>query len=99
MPLSIASPAFAAGGMIPAKHTCEGADVSPTLEWSGVPAGAKSLALIVDDPDAPDPAKPKMVYVHWVAYNLAANSDGLPEGVTDLQDGRDGKNDWNNTGY
>ena len=99
MPLSISSPAFSAGGSIPAKHTCEGADLSPALTWSGVPAGAKSLALIMDDPDAPDPAKPKMVYVHWVLYNLAADSTGLPEGVTDLRGGRDGTNDWNRTGY
>jgi Raf kinase inhibitor-like YbhB/YbcL family protein len=102
MPLTIASPAFAAGGSIPAVYTCEGKDVSPPLTWSGVPAGAKSLALIVDDPDAPDPAKPKMVYVHWVLYNLPADSLGLPEAaaVGGLPAGsRDGTNDWNRTGY
>lgn len=100
MPLTIASPAFIAGGAIPAKFTCQGMDVSPALTWSGVPAGAKSLALIVDDPDAPDPAKPKMVYVHWVLYNLPADSNGLPEAMVDLPPGgRDGTNDWGRTGY
>ena len=89
MPLTIASPAFAAGGSIPAAFTCEGADISPALTWSGVPAGAKSLVLIVDDPDAPDPANPRMVYVHWVLYNLPPDSSGLPEGVaaSDLPSG------------
>ena len=102
MPLTITSPAFAAGGSIPAKYTCEGDDVSPPLAWSGVPSGAKSLALIVDDPDAPDPAKPKMVYVHWVLYNLSPTSGGLPEAVPSsaLPNGtREGTNDWNRTGY
>lgn len=100
MPLTISSPAFATGASIPAKHTCEGADTSPALVWTGVPTGAKSLALIVDDPDAPDPAKPKMVYVHWVLYNLGAKSGGLPEDAGSAPlGGRDGTNDWNRTGY
>jgi Raf kinase inhibitor-like YbhB/YbcL family protein len=102
MPLTINSPAFTAGGSIPAKHTCEGQDVSPALTWSGVPAGAKSLALIVDDPDAPDPAAPKRVWVHWVLYNMPATAAGLPEAVAtaSLPSGtREGTNDWNRTGY
>ena len=66
MSLSITSPSFEPRGEIPAKYTCEGQDVSPALSWSGVPGGAKSLALIVDDPDAPDPKAPKMTWVHWV---------------------------------
>ncbi len=102
MALTITSPAFAAGHEIPSDYTCEGADVSPALAWSGVPAGAKSLALIVDDPDAPDPAAPKMTWVHWVLYNLPADSKGLPEAVEpdDLPAGtRGGKNDWKKTGY
>lgn len=100
MPLTISSPAFAAGGSIPTKYTCEGEDCSPALNWSGVPAGTKSLALIVDDPDAPDPAKPKMVYVHWVLYNLPPDCAGLAESVRDLPPGtREGTNDWKRTGY
>lgn len=100
MALTITSTAFAAGGPIPAKYTCEGQDVSPPLEWTGVPAGAKSLALIVDDPDAPDPAAPKRVWVHWVLYNLPATTTDLAEAVTDLPAGtREGTNDWHRTGY
>lgn len=100
MALTITSAAFAAGGSIPVAYTCEGKDISPPLAWAGVPAGAKSLALIVDDPDAPDPAAPKRVYVHWVLYNLPARSTGLSEAVTTPPAGAlDGTNDWNRTGY
>jgi len=102
MALSISSPAFSAGGSIPATFTCEGQDISPELTWSGVPSGAQSLALIVDDPDAPDPAKPKMVYVHWVLFNLPPSSTGLAQGVaaSNLPPGtQEGTNDWNRTGY
>ena len=66
MPLTISSPSFAPQGEIPSRFTCEGDDVSPALAWSGAPPGTKSLALIVDDPDAPDPKAPKMTWVHWV---------------------------------
>ena len=97
---SIASPAFAAGGGIPPKHTCEGEDVSPELAWAGAPEGTKSIALIVDDPDAPDPAAPKMTWVHWVLYDLPPSAKGLPEGVRALPAGtREGKNDWKRTGW
>ncbi len=102
MALAITSSAFAANHEIPSDYTCEGADISPTLAWSGVPAGTKCLALIVDDPDAPDPAAPKMTWVHWVLYNVPADSRGLPEAVEhdDLPTGtREGKNDWKKTGY
>jgi Raf kinase inhibitor-like YbhB/YbcL family protein len=100
MPLTISSPAFAPGGPIPTEYTGEGRDVSPPLVWSGVPAGARSLALIVDDPDAPDPAAPRRVWVHWVLYDLPPGAAGLPEAVADLPVGsRDGKNDWGKTGY
>jgi Raf kinase inhibitor-like YbhB/YbcL family protein len=102
MPLTLTSPAFTAGGEIPAKHTCEGADVSPPLEWSGAPGGAKSLALVVDDPDAPDPKAPKMTYVHWVLYNLPPGTARLPEGAArgGLPAGTlEGTNDWKRTGY
>jgi Raf kinase inhibitor-like YbhB/YbcL family protein len=102
MTLSLTSPAFAANGSIPARHTCEGADTSPALAWSGAPAGAKSLVLIVDDPDAPDPKAPQRTWVHWVLYNIPPSTTGLPEGVaaSALPAGtREGVNDWNRTGY
>ncbi len=81
MPLTIRSPAFEDGGEIPRAHTCEGDDRSPPLAFSGAPAGTKSLALVVDDPDAPDPRAPKMVFVHWVLHDLPPGTAGLPEGV------------------
>jgi Raf kinase inhibitor-like YbhB/YbcL family protein len=81
MTLRIGSPAFLHEGDIPARHTCEGKDLSPPLEWGGAPAGARSLVLIVDDPDAPDPARPQRVWVHWLLYNLPAGSGGLPQGA------------------
>ncbi len=102
MSLTLSSPAFAHGAAIPMRHTCEGADVSPTLAWAGVPAGSRSLLLIVDDPDAPDPQAPKMTWVHWLLYNLPADGSGLPEGVTaqQLPPGTlQGTNDWHRTGY
>jgi Raf kinase inhibitor-like YbhB/YbcL family protein len=102
MALSITSSAFVPGGEIPLVHTCEGKDVSPPLSWSGVPAGAKSLALIVDDPDAPDPKAPKMTWVHWVLYDLPPTATGLPGGAAAnaLPAGtRQGTNDWKRTGY
>ncbi len=102
MALKIHSPAFADGGEIPSKYTCEGDDIAPPLEWKGVPGNARSLVLIVDDPDAPDPAAPRMTWVHWLLYNLPADTSGLPEGVAeaDLPTGvRGGLNDWKRTGY
>lgn len=99
---TLSSSAFAHEGAIPRKYTCEGADVSPPLAWANIPEDAKSLALIIDDPDAPDPKAPKRVWVHWVLYNLPADSAGLPEGVRfeQLPPGtREGRNDWNRTGY
>ena len=102
MSLRLVSSAFNAGTDIPAVHTCDGANVSPPLAWSGLPPGTKNLALIVDDPDAPDPAAPQRTWVHWVLYNLPANADGLPQGVKaqDLPSGTQvGLNDWENSGY
>ncbi|HWO88274.1 MAG TPA: YbhB/YbcL family Raf kinase inhibitor-like protein [Gemmatimonadales bacterium] len=102
MPLTISSPAFAPGGAIPARYTCDDRDISPPLVWTGVPVGAKALALIIDDPDAPDPKAPKVTWVHWVLYNLPPSSAGLPEGVrpADLPAGtKEGINDWKRTGY
>ena len=100
MTLRMTSPSFAHEGEIPSKHTCEGGDVSPALHWTGVPPAAKSLALVIDDPDAPDPRAPKMTWVHWVVYDLPPTLAGLAEGVRDLPGGvRQGRNDWKETGY
>ncbi len=100
MTFKITSPAFEDGGAIPAKYTCQGADISPPLAFSGVPAGAASLVLIVDDPDAPDPAAPKMTYVHWVLYDLPPDTKGFPEAMASLPAGaKEGTNDWKRTGY
>jgi hypothetical protein len=102
MPLSLISPAFSHQGDIPMRYTCEGADASPPLSWSDVPEGARSFALIVDDPDAPDPKAPRTIWVHWVLYNLPATARGLPEGASreTLPPGtKEGRNDWNRTGY
>ena len=102
MTFTLTSSAFGPGGSIPARHTCEGANVSPPLAWSGLPHGTRSLALIVDDPDAPDPAAPRMTWVHWVLYNLPPTATGLPEGVAPnaLPAGtRPGINDFTTTVY
>jgi Raf kinase inhibitor-like YbhB/YbcL family protein len=100
--MNLTSSAFSDNQAIPKLHTCEGKDVSPPLSWSGVPANAKSLALIVDDPDAPDPAAPKMTWVHWVMYDIPVSASGLPEGASTaaLPKGTlEGNNDWHRTGY
>jgi Raf kinase inhibitor-like YbhB/YbcL family protein len=102
MAFTLESPSFSPQGEIPSRFTCEGADVSPALTWSGIPPGAKSLALIVDDPDAPDPRAPKTTWVHWVLYDLPPSATGLPEAVgkAALPPGtREGLNDWKRTGY
>lgn len=102
MSLSLTSPAFTHQGAIPSQYTCDGEDRSPALSWSGVPQGTQSLALIVDDPDAPDPAAPRRVWVHWVLYNIPPSVTGLPEAVQDKDLPRgtlQGLNDWNRTGY
>jgi Raf kinase inhibitor-like YbhB/YbcL family protein len=101
MAFALESSAFQAGGEIPRKYTCEGEDVSPPLAWSGAPAGVKSFALVVDDPDAPDPKAPKTTWVHWVVYNLAASTRALTEGASRAlpAGARQGRNDWKRTGY
>lgn len=102
MTFTLSSPAFTEGGAIPMRHTCEGDDVSPPLEWSGAPDGTRSFTLIVDDPDAPDPAKPQSIFVHWVLYNIPsvakslhedAIAHGLPDGAEHV------KNDWKHPRY
>jgi Raf kinase inhibitor-like YbhB/YbcL family protein len=97
--IQLTSSGFSGGQTLPAKYTCEGENVSPPLEWSGVPAGTRSLALVLEDPDAPDPANPKTTWVHWIVYNLprttrlAENARQLPAGALI------GRNDWGKTEY
>ncbi|MDH5177082.1 MAG: YbhB/YbcL family Raf kinase inhibitor-like protein [Gammaproteobacteria bacterium] len=102
MAMEICSTAFGPGAAIPTRYTCEGHDVSPPLQWRNLPAGTKSLVLIIDDPDAPDPRAPRMTWVHWVLVNLPAYDGGLPEGIpsSSLPPGTvEGVNDWKRTGY
>jgi Raf kinase inhibitor-like YbhB/YbcL family protein len=102
MPMTITSPSFLHDRAIPARHTCDGSNTSPPLAWSGLPSGTKSLALIADDPDAPDPAAPKMTWVHWVLYNIPPDTSDLPESAATegLPRGTlQGINDWHRTGY
>src|SRR5215813_10972038 len=89
MAMTLNSSVFQQNGHIPSKYTCEGEDVSPPLAWEGVPGGAKSLVLMIDDPDAPDPKAPKTVWVHWVVYNIPPNFESSPEnaGKTRLPQG------------
>lgn len=98
--MQLISSAFTHHSHIPARYTCDQSDLSPPLAWSGIPPQAKSLALIVDDPDAPDPAAPQRTWVHWVLYNIPTHITGLAEGVKELPtDTREGLNDWQRTGY
>lgn len=93
---------FTDGGEIPSKYTCQGEDISPPLVWQEVPNGTRSLVLIVDDPDAPDPKAPRMTWVHWVLYNIPPQVKGLSAGLTSssLPSGaREGINDWKRKGY
>lgn len=102
MALTLTSPAFAHNDMIPVQFTCDSQDLSPALTWSSIPEGTKSLVLIVDDPDAPDPAAPKMTWVHWVLYNIPPHISGLTENITPAQlpaGTLEGINDWKRTGY
>ena len=100
--MELRSQAFDSMASIPRVHTCEGDDVSPPLTWSGAPSGSRSFALIVDDPDAPDPNAPQRTWVHWVVYNLPAEVTELAQGASgvDMPDGaREGSNDWKQVGW
>jgi Raf kinase inhibitor-like YbhB/YbcL family protein len=100
--LQLTSSAFRDGDQIPRRFTCQGEGVSPPLSWSGIPDRAKTLALIVEDPDAPDPAAPQTTWKHWVLYDIPADVSHLPAGASprDLPPGaRQGINDWHRTGY
>ncbi len=102
MAFTLSSPAFPEGGEIPALYTCEGKDISPPLEWRDPPEGTESFALIVDDPDAPDPRAPRLVWVHWVVYNIPGDVRSLAEGASgrEMPPGSvEGINDWHRVGY
>ena len=98
MPFVLTSTAFRQGESIPERYSCDGEDISPALQWTDPPAGTQSLALVLDDPDAP-----RGTWVHWVLFNLPAAARGLPEGVSDAAEqpdgGRHGKNSWGQSGY
>ncbi len=98
--LKLFSDSFNANREIPMRYTCQGENISPELHWNGVPVGTKSFVLIVEDPDAPDPAHPRMTWVHWVLYNIPDTVSRLPEGISDLPQGTlEGINDWGRKGY
>jgi Raf kinase inhibitor-like YbhB/YbcL family protein len=102
MSLDLTSTAFMNGSEIPVMYTCDGKDISPPLAWSGASPNAKSLALIVDDPDAPDPAAPQRTWVHWVLYNIPPADSGLKQGDASgaLPAGtKEGVNDWKRPDY
>ena len=92
--LAVTSSAFAANGEIPSVHTCQGNDVSPPLAWSGAPGKTKSFALIVDDPDAPDPKAPTTVFVHWVLVDIPPSVTSLAAGAPPPDGSLAGKNDF-----
>ena len=98
MAFTISSPSFHNGGQIPKKFTCDGADVSPGLQWGSPPSGTQSFALIADDPDAP-----VGTWTHWVLFDLPAQTTSLPEGVPKVDDpptgGHQGRNDFRRIGY
>jgi Raf kinase inhibitor-like YbhB/YbcL family protein len=102
MAFVLSSPAFGHNSGIPRQYTCEGADISPPLRWSGAPQGTRSFALILDDPDAPDPRAPRMTWVHWVVVDIPGDAlelvenaavRGLPQGAYQ------GLNDWKRAAY
>ena len=102
MGITLMSKAFDDGSEIPPKYTADGENVSPPLAWTGVPAEAKSLVLIVEDPDAPDPAAPQRIWTHWLLYNLPPDTAWLQQGMAEdqLPEGaREGLNDWQQPGY
>ena len=100
--LAVSSPAFNEGGAIPSKYSCDGGDLVPPLAWRGVPDKARSLALIVVDPDVPDPAAPVRSWVHWVVYAIPPGTEGIAESHAEnaLPPGaKEGLNDWKRTRY
>jgi len=99
---ALRSSAFSPGGEIPSRYTCEGLDLSPPLAWTEPPSGTRSFALVVDDPDAPDPKAPQTTWVHWVVVGIPAQARQLPDGAGAgrLPGGaRNGANDWKRADY
>ena len=94
MSFELTSSAFAPGERIPQTYTCDGQDISPPLRWSEPPAGTQSLALIMDDPDAPIG-----IWDHWLLFNLPAETRNLPEQAVLPAGSLDGRNSWGRTGY
>lgn len=100
MVFELRSSAFKAFGEIPDKYTCEGDNISPEVTWREAPEGTRSFVIIVDDPDAPNPASPQMTWVHWVLYNIPSNVQSLPEAIQKMPGGTlQGLNDWRQKGY
>jgi len=100
--LTLSTPAFDSQEHIPTTYTCDGQGIAPALHWQHIPSGTRSLALIVTDPDAPDPAAPKTTWVHWIVYDLPATSRGLQQGTqADAlpTSARNGENSWQHSGY
>lgn len=95
--MKLASPAFGHNGKIPPEYTCDGADVSPELNIADVPKNAKSLALIMDDPDVPKSIRPSGLWVHWVVWNIPVNTKIVPKG--NEPEGVGGNSDFKRTGY
>jgi Raf kinase inhibitor-like YbhB/YbcL family protein len=98
MAIELSSPAFRHGDAIPEVYTCDGDDVSPPLQWQDVPEGAHSLALVMDDPDAP-----RGTWVHWLLYDIPPETHELPQDVSPAASfsggGSQGNNSWNRLGY
>lgn len=102
MAFTLRSPSFSHMENMPSLFTCEGKDRSPALSWSDPPEGTVCYALIVDDPDAPDPKAPRMTWVHWILFNIPVHVRELKEGISkeELPTGTmEGLNDWQKTGY
>ena len=102
MVFAVSSPAFEHETEIPSLYTCDGRDISPPLQWREFPPQTRSFALIIEDPDAPDPANPRLTWVHWMLYNIPPSTDSLSEdaGGSGLPVGTlEGLNDWRRTGY
>jgi Raf kinase inhibitor-like YbhB/YbcL family protein len=102
MTFTLISESFQNNGMIPARYTCDGWDMPPPLLWTHIPAGTKSLALVIDDLDAPDPPPSEFYWTHWLLYNIPPNIHQLVEGATtkNLPGGAmQGKNDWGRAAY
>ena len=96
----LTSPVFTQGGSIPELYTCDGPGISPPMDWTAPPQGTRSLALVVTDPDAPDPRAPRMTWVHWIIFDLPPSAGALQEDIKDLPEGaHEGLNSWKRLDY